>query len=63
MAGFEANTAAVLTGERLALNFVQHLSGVATVTRQYVEAVKGLDARICDTRKTTPSCGPWKNRP
>ena len=54
VAGFEANTAAVLTGERLALNFVQHLSGVATVTRQYVEAVKGLDARICDTRKTTP---------
>ncbi|MFO7976390.1 MAG: carboxylating nicotinate-nucleotide diphosphorylase [Candidatus Hydrogenedentota bacterium] len=54
LATFEANTAAVLTGERVALNFVQHLSGVATLTHRYVEAVKGLDTRICDTRKTTP---------
>jgi nicotinate-nucleotide pyrophosphorylase (carboxylating) len=45
---------AILTGERLALNFVQRLSGVATVTRAFVDAVAGTRARIRDTRKTTP---------
>jgi nicotinate-nucleotide pyrophosphorylase (carboxylating) len=45
---------AILTGERVALNFVQRLSGVATLTRQYVEAVAGSGAVILDTRKTTP---------
>jgi nicotinate-nucleotide pyrophosphorylase (carboxylating) len=45
---------AILTGERTALNFVQRLSGVATVTRRYVEAVAGLPCRVLDTRKTTP---------
>ena len=40
--------------ERTSLNFVQRLSGIATETRRYVDAVKGLDARIVDTRKTTP---------
>ncbi len=45
---------AILTGERVALNFVQRLSGIATLTRQYVEAVKGTRAQILDTRKTTP---------
>ncbi len=54
LGSFEADAAAVLTGERVALNFLQRLCGVATLTQQYVEAVKGLDARICDTRKTTP---------
>ncbi|HOD48676.1 MAG TPA: carboxylating nicotinate-nucleotide diphosphorylase [Candidatus Hydrogenedentes bacterium] len=54
LARFEGNTAAVLTGERVALNFVQRLSGIATITRQYADAVDGLDTRICDTRKTTP---------
>jgi nicotinate-nucleotide pyrophosphorylase (carboxylating) len=44
----------MLTGERVALNFVQRLSGVATLTRQYVDAVKGTRAQILDTRKTTP---------
>ncbi len=44
----------ILTAERVALNFVQRLSGVATLTRQYVEAVAGTKARILDTRKTTP---------
>ena len=44
----------ILTGERLALNFMQRLSGVATVTRRYVQAVEGTDARVIDTRKTTP---------
>jgi nicotinate-nucleotide pyrophosphorylase (carboxylating) len=46
--------AAMLTGERVALNFMQRLSGVATLTRQYVEAVAGTGAVILDTRKTTP---------
>jgi len=44
----------VLTGERTALNILQHFSGIATLTRAYVEAVAGTNARILDTRKTTP---------
>jgi nicotinate-nucleotide pyrophosphorylase (carboxylating) len=44
----------ILTGERVALNFLQRLSGVATLTRRYVEAVAPHRARILDTRKTTP---------
>jgi nicotinate-nucleotide pyrophosphorylase (carboxylating) len=46
--------AAILKAERIALNFLQHLSGVATETSRYVEAVKGLPVKIVDTRKTTP---------
>ncbi len=46
--------ASILTGERVALNFLQRLSGVATITRTYVEAIHGTNARILDTRKTTP---------
>jgi nicotinate-nucleotide pyrophosphorylase (carboxylating) len=45
---------AILTGERVALNFLQRLSGVATLTRRFVQAVDGTGARILDTRKTTP---------
>lgn len=44
----------LLAAERVALNFLQRLSGVATITRRYVEAVAGTGARIVDTRKTTP---------
>lgn len=44
----------ILTGERVALNFLMHLSGIATLTRRFVEAVSGTNARIVDTRKTTP---------
>jgi nicotinate-nucleotide pyrophosphorylase (carboxylating) len=44
----------ILTGERTALNFMQRLSGIATMTRQFVDAVEGTDAKILDTRKTTP---------
>lgn len=46
--------ASLLTGERVALNFMQRLSGIATLTRQFVDAVEGTGARIADTRKTTP---------
>ena len=44
----------LLAGERVALNLLQHLSGVATITRQFVRAVEGSEAKIADTRKTTP---------
>jgi nicotinate-nucleotide pyrophosphorylase (carboxylating) len=47
-------TRSVLTGERTALNLLSHLSGVATATSAYVEAVQGTDAVIRDTRKTLP---------
>ena len=45
---------AILSAERVALNFIQRLSGIATLAAQYVEAVKGTHAQILDTRKTTP---------
>ena len=45
---------ALLSAERVALNFMQRLSGIATLTRQFVDAVAGTGARIYDTRKTTP---------
>ncbi|MFL2435886.1 MAG: carboxylating nicotinate-nucleotide diphosphorylase [Verrucomicrobiales bacterium] len=44
----------ILSTERIALNFLQRLSGIATITKKYVEAVKGTNAKILDTRKTTP---------
>jgi nicotinate-nucleotide pyrophosphorylase (carboxylating) len=44
----------LLSAERVALNFLQRLSGIATLTAQYVEAIKGTGAHILDTRKTTP---------
>ncbi len=47
-------TRALLRGERVALNLVQRLCGIATLTAQYVQAVAGLDVKIVDTRKTTP---------
>jgi nicotinate-nucleotide pyrophosphorylase (carboxylating) len=62
---------ALLTAERVALNFVQRLSGIATLTAQFVQAVQGTQAQILDTRKTTPgwrvlekyavTCGGGKN--
>jgi nicotinate-nucleotide pyrophosphorylase (carboxylating) len=45
---------ALLAAERVALNFMQRLSGIATLTARYVDAVKGTKAKILDTRKTTP---------
>ncbi|RUT27742.1 carboxylating nicotinate-nucleotide diphosphorylase [Paenibacillus zeisoli] len=50
----EGSTHSILTGERLALNLLQRLSGIATRTRTYVDALEGLDVRLVDTRKTTP---------
>ncbi len=48
------SAASILTAERTALNFLQHLSGVATAARQYVQAIEGTSAKLLDTRKTTP---------
>lgn len=50
----EGSPASLLTGERLALNLLQRLSGIATLTSQYIQEVEGLPVRIVDTRKTTP---------
>lgn len=50
----EGNTRNILRSERVALNFISHLSGIATLTRRYVDAVAGTGATIRDTRKTTP---------
>ncbi|HEY2749155.1 MAG TPA: carboxylating nicotinate-nucleotide diphosphorylase [Polyangia bacterium] len=50
----EGRTRGLLSAERTALNFLQRLSGVATMTRRFVDAVAGTHARIVDTRKTTP---------
>jgi nicotinate-nucleotide pyrophosphorylase (carboxylating) len=54
LAILEGPARAALTAERVALNFVGHLSGIATATRALVDAVKGTGAKIVDTRKTTP---------
>lgn len=48
------NAREIMSAERVALNFLNHLSGIATHTHAFVEAITGTSARICDTRKTTP---------
>ncbi len=50
----EGNTRAILLAERTALNFLSHLSGIATLTAQWVKAVEGSKTKVRDTRKTTP---------
>ena len=54
MGSVSGRARAILTAERVALNFLQRLCGVATLTRRFVDAVAGTPARIRDTRKTTP---------
>jgi len=54
IAKVEGNVASILKAERVALNFLQRLSGIASETKRYVKAVEGLPVRIMDTRKTTP---------
>jgi nicotinate-nucleotide pyrophosphorylase (carboxylating) len=54
MAEIDGPFATLLTGERTALNFLQHLCGIATLTRQYVEKLKPFKTILLDTRKTTP---------
>lgn len=54
IAEVEGASRSILTAERLALNLLQRMSGVATTTRAYVDAIGGLPVRLVDTRKTTP---------
>ena len=54
---------ALLTAERTALNLIGHLSGIATLTRHWVDAVAGTSAAIRDTRKTTPASARWRSTP
>ena len=54
VARIEGPAGPILAGERVALNFLGRLSGIATLTARYVQAVEGTGARILDTRKTTP---------
>lgn len=54
LATIKGRISSILKGERTALNFLQHLSGIATETSRYVNAVRGTGALITDTRKTTP---------
>ncbi|OAB33580.1 nicotinate-nucleotide diphosphorylase (carboxylating) [Paenibacillus macquariensis subsp. defensor] len=54
IAEVEGSTHSILTGERLALNLLQRLSGIATKTSQFVDVIEGLPTRLVDTRKTTP---------
>ncbi|KZS46258.1 nicotinate-nucleotide diphosphorylase (carboxylating) [Paenibacillus glucanolyticus] len=54
LAEVEGSTHRILTGERLALNLLQRLSGIATRTRSFVDMLEGLPTRLVDTRKTTP---------
>jgi nicotinate-nucleotide pyrophosphorylase (carboxylating) len=54
IASLEGPARSLLTGERVALNFLQRMSGIATLTRRFVDAVAGTKAQIRDTRKTTP---------
>ncbi len=54
LASVSGSARGILTAERIALNFSQRMSGIATVTAAYVRAIEGTSARIADTRKTTP---------
>jgi len=54
LAEIEGSARAILTGERTALNFLQRLSGIATLTSKFVKAVEGIPVKILDTRKTAP---------
>jgi nicotinate-nucleotide pyrophosphorylase (carboxylating) len=54
LAEIEGKSIALLKGERTALNFLQRLSGIATTTKKFVDAIAGTKAKILDTRKTTP---------
>ncbi|MDF2963904.1 MAG: nicotinate-nucleotide pyrophosphorylase [Paenibacillus sp.] len=54
LAEVSGSTRSILLGERLALNLMQRMSGIATRTKQYVDALQGLPIRLVDTRKTTP---------
>ena len=62
VARMRGRISAILAGERTALNFLQHLSGVATLTAAFVEKAKGTGITILDTRKTTPGLRPLEKK-
>jgi nicotinate-nucleotide pyrophosphorylase (carboxylating) len=62
VARIEGPVRSILSAERTMLNFLSHLSGVATESRRFAEAVAGLRARVVDTRKTTPGLRAWEKR-
>ena len=51
---------AILSGERTALNYLQRMSGIATITREYVNELEGFSTTLLDTRKTTPNMRPFE---
>ncbi|MBC2581023.1 carboxylating nicotinate-nucleotide diphosphorylase [Clostridium sp. DJ247] len=55
IAEIHGNTKTILTGERVALNFLQRMSGIATLTREFVEKLQETNVKLLDTRKTTPN--------
>lgn len=62
VAAIEGPVRSLLTAERTMLNFLSHLSGVATQARRFARAVEGTGARVVDTRKTTPGLRYWEKR-
>jgi nicotinate-nucleotide pyrophosphorylase (carboxylating) len=62
VARLEGSTTAILAGERLALNLLSHMSGIATTTAKLVALIAGSRTRILDTRKTTPLWRKWEKR-
>lgn len=62
VAVFEGAARSILTAERTMLNFISHLSGVATESRRFAAAVEGLAVKVVDTRKTTPGLRAWEKR-
>ena len=58
----QGSVRSILTAERTMLNFLSHLSGVATESRKFAAAVEGLQAKVVDTRKTTPGLRAWEKR-
>jgi nicotinate-nucleotide pyrophosphorylase (carboxylating) len=58
LAVITGNAQKILTGERIALNILQRMGGIATVTKKYVKAIEGTSAKIVDTRKTVPG---WRD--
>jgi nicotinate-nucleotide pyrophosphorylase (carboxylating) len=62
LAQLDGSARALLTGERTALNFLGRMSGIATLTKQFVDAVEGTRAQILDTRKTAPGLRPIDKR-
>ena len=62
LASLEGSVRSILSAERSMLNFLSHLSGVATQSRRFAQAVAGTPARVVDTRKTTPGLRWWEKR-